>query len=262
MSTARVLVQSRTLPQRVVRSAYSVGADNLALICSAALFQGLTDRECEEVTYYAGKRIYARNQGLFVQGEPVRELILLKSGSVKHMQVASNGNEVLLRFCTAGDFANVFTGCPSATHSCSARATRPTVALVWGVARIQRFLEKCPLMQNNISRILAVQLQQMENRFHELATECVSQRLARVVSRLALQIGRTTSEGILISITREELAQMTGTTVFSVSRQLSIWSAQGSLLSRREAVIVREANRERFDDARLAAMHCSNVRLN
>src|SRR5438105_3762312 len=217
MSTARVLVQSRTLPQRVVRAAYTVGAENLALICSAALFQGLTHRVCQEVTYYAGKRIFARNQALFVQGEPVRELILLKSGSVKHTQVAPNGNEVLLRFCTAGDFANVFTGCASYTHSCSARATRPAVALIWDFARIQRFLEQCPQMQNNISRILAVQLQQMENRFRELATECVSRRLARVVSQLALQIGRATSEGILISITREELAQMTGTTVFSVS---------------------------------------------
>jgi CRP-like cAMP-binding protein len=117
-------------------------------------------------------------------------------------------------------------------------------------------------MRRNISRILAAQLQQMEDRFRELATECVSRRLALVVSRLAAQIGRATPEGIHISITREELAQMTGTTIFTVSRLLTIWSAQGSLLSRREAVIVPDINRMNFDVARLAARHCSVIRLN
>jgi CRP/FNR family transcriptional regulator, nitrogen oxide reductase regulator len=258
MSTARVLLQPRTLPQQAVRSAYSVGSENLALISSAALFQGLTDWECQEITYYAGKRIFARNHSLFAQGEPVRELILLKSGSVKHTQVAANGNEVLLRFCTAGDFANVFTGCASYTHSCAARATRPTVALVWDFARIHRFLEQCPQMRRNISRILAAQLEEMEDRFRELATENVSRRLALLVSRLAAQIGRATSEGIKISITREELAQMTGSTVFTVSRLLATWSAQGSLLSRRESVIVPDNRRMDLDRTRVAAMHCSS----
>jgi len=259
MSTARVLLQSRTPSQPLVRAGYSVGSENLALICSAALFQGLTNWECQEVTYYAGKRIFARNQPLFVQGEPVREVILLKSGSVKHTQVASNGNEVLLRFCTAGDFANVFTGCASFTHTCSARSTRPTVALVWDFDRIHRFIEQCPQMRRNISRLLAAKLQEMENRFRELATENVSRRLALVVSRLATQIGRATPEGMQISITREELAQMTGSTVFTVSRLLATWSAQGSLLSRRESVVVPHKSRMEFDRTRVAAMHCATT---
>src|SRR5215469_2174620 len=98
MSSARVIGNSRNPSQRVMRPGQPVCADNLRLIRSSALFQGLTDWECEEIAYYAGKRIFARNQALFVQGEPVRDLILLKAGSVKHTQVASNGNEVLLRF--------------------------------------------------------------------------------------------------------------------------------------------------------------------
>lgn len=218
----------------------ALGSEHVRLICDSALFQGLTDWEHQEIAYYAGKRVFTRNQTLFTQGEPVRELILLKSGSVKHTQVGSNGNEVLLRFCAAGDFATVFTGSASYIHTCSAKASLPGVALVWGFARMQRLLEQCPNIRRNISRILAMQLQEMESRFRELATESVSRRPALIVSRLAAQIGKATSEGILISITREELAQMTGTTMFTVSRQLSIWSAQGSLLSRREAVIVRD----------------------
>ena len=262
MSISRIPLELTQLSPRVAQAGRPLGSENFKLICNSALFQGLTDCECQEVAYYAGKRLFTRNQTLFVQGEPIRELILLKSGCVKHTQVDPNGNEVLLRFCTAGNFANVFTGSASYTHTCSARATRPSVVLVWDLQRMQRFLEQCPHMGQNISRVLATQLQEMEDRFRELATESVSRRLALVLSRLAAQIGKTTSEGIQISITREELAQMMGSTVFTVSRQLSIWSAQGSLLSRREAVIMPFAGRMPFEDSPLASTHCSNIRPN
>ena len=262
MSSSRMPLESIPLSRRVVHPGRSLGSENHRLICNSALFQGLTERECEEVAYYAGRRIFARNEVLFGQGEPIREIILLKSGCVKHTQVDSNGNEVLLRFCTAGNFASVFSGSASYTHTCSAKATRLSDALVWDLERIQRFLGQCPHMGRNISRVLATQLQEMEDRFRELATESVSRRLALLLSRLAAQIGKATSEGIQISITREELAQMMGSTVFTVSRQLSEWSAQGSLVSRREAVILPYAGQMRFEDSPLASKHCSNIRPN
>jgi CRP-like cAMP-binding protein len=114
-------------------------------------------------------------------------------------------------------------------------------------------------MRRNISRILSAQLQQMEDRFRELATECVSRRLALTLSRLGAQIGRATSEGIQISITREELAQMTGTTVFTVSRLLSAWSAQKLLISRRESVVVPNSSQTEVDRTSLIARHCPST---
>ena len=262
MSSSKIPLNSAPISRRDMRPVHSLGSENLVLICNSVLFQGLTECEYEEVAYYAGKRIFARNEVLFGQGEPIRELILLKSGCVKHTQVDSKGNEVLLRFCTSGNFASVFSGSASYTHTCSAKATRPSVGLVWDLERIQRLIGQCPHMGLNISRVLATQLQEMEDRFRELATENMSRRLALVLSRLAAQIGKATSEGIEISITREELAQMMGSTVFTVSRQLSEWSAQGSLLSRREAVIMPYAGQMRFEDSALASTHCSNIRPN
>ena len=242
MPSARIFVGPRNLSQQVALTGRILSSEILGPICTSSLFQGLTDLERQQLAYFAGKRNFARNQVLFVQGEPIRELVLLKSGIVKHTQVSSNGSEVLLRFCTAGDFANVFTGSAEYCHTCSAIATRPSVALIWDVSRMQWFLERYPQIRWNISRILADQVRQMEDQFQELATESVTRRVALALSRLAGQIGKATAEGIQISITREELAQMTGTTVFTVSRLLSMWSAQGSLLSRREAVIVPDRN--------------------
>jgi CRP-like cAMP-binding protein len=43
-----------------------------------------------------------------------------------------------------------------------------------------------------------------------------------------------------VCLSREDLAQMTGTTLFTVSRLLSGWEARGMVRSRREAVAIRD----------------------
>ena len=76
---------------------------------------------------------------------------------------------------------------------------------------------------------------QMQNRFQELATQRVEQRLARALMRLVRQFGRRTEDGVLvdISLSREDLAQMTGTNLFNVSRILSKWETNGLIASGR-----------------------------
>ena len=88
-------------------------------------------------------------------------------------------------------------------------------------------------------RILAQRLQVLEGRFREISTERVAPRLARELVRLLPQVGRSVDGVLEINLSREELAQMTATTLFTVSRLLSGWERQGIVTLRREAVIVR-----------------------
>ena len=83
-------------------------------------------------------------------------------------------------------------------------------------------------------------IQEMQERYHELATERVQQRIARVLLRLAAQSGRKMESGVLIdlSFSRQDLAEMTGTTLFSVSRILNQWETQGLVKVGREKVVV------------------------
>jgi CRP/FNR family transcriptional regulator, nitrogen oxide reductase regulator len=209
----------------------------LSLISSSPLFANLSERECLEIASYARTRTFTRNEPLFSQGQPVRELILLQSGSVKHTQVSSSGHEVLFRFSRTGDVVNLHSESRSA-HTCSVRATEPGKALIWELSRIQSFLLLYPEIRGNISRILTANLEELEERFREVATETVSKRLAFALLRLLKQIGKPSSRGIEIPLSREELAQMTGATLFTISRVLSGWSEKGFLLSRRESVVI------------------------
>jgi CRP-like cAMP-binding protein len=80
-------------------------------------------------------------------------------------------------------------------------------------------------------REMAAHMTDALTRVRELTTERVGQRLAHTLLRLMRQCGQTTPEGTLIvhPLTRLELAELTGTTLFTVSRTLTQWEAEGIL---------------------------------
>jgi CRP-like cAMP-binding protein len=80
----------------------------------------------------------------------------------------------------------------------------------------------------------------LEQRFREISTERVASRLSREIVRLLAQVGRVVNGTVEIALSREELAQLTGTTLFTVSRLLSDWDERGIVSTRREAVSVND----------------------
>src|SRR6201993_692576 len=88
-------------------SANSNLAEHLVLMCASALFTGLSQRECMEIASCARARTFARDEILFAQGQPVRNLILLESGSVKLPQLSPAGSEVLRWMSGSGEPVNV-----------------------------------------------------------------------------------------------------------------------------------------------------------
>lgn len=213
------------------------------MMCSSALFTGLSPRECREIASSAQARTFARDELLFMQGQPVRNMVLIQSGSVKLTQLSANGNEVILWMNGTGDAMGVHADSTSCNHTCSARAIEQCKALVWEYARLQMLVVEYPQLRKNISQILATRLHELEERFREVATEKVSQRLAFALSRILKRVGKKSREGIEVSVSREELAQLTGTTLFTISRILSKWAEMGVVIPRREAVLVPDPER-------------------
>ncbi|TIL38143.1 MAG: winged helix-turn-helix domain-containing protein, partial [Mesorhizobium sp.] len=75
-----------------------------------------------------------------------------------------------------------------------------------------------------------------------MSTQQVEQRIAHALLRIVSQSGRKTPEGIEIDfpITRQDIAEMTGTTLHTVSRLLSAWEDQGIVRSGRQKVTVTD----------------------
>ena len=241
MTTERLSVVRQ--PRLEVLSAESSIAERVVLMCASALFTGLTKQQCWEIASCARARIFARDEILFMQGQPVHSLMLIQTGSVKLTQLSSNGNEVILWMNGEGDAVGEHADGSSCTHSCSARAMEQCKALTWEYTRLQNVLIEYPQIRKNINQILSGRLRELEERFREVATEKVAKRLALTLLRLLKKVGKDNRGGVQVSLSREELAQMTGTTLFTISRILSKWGEEGFVLPRREAVLVRDPQR-------------------
>jgi len=209
------------------------------LISSSPLFEGLQPQELEKIARLARPKTIARDELLFMQGQPVRIVGLIRTGSMKITQLAPNGNEVILWIYGAGSVLGTLTDPTSCCYNCSARAIEQSTALVWDYTAIQALMLEHPQIRKNAGQILAIRLDELEERFREVATERVAKRVALALQRLLKHVGKKVGEGIEVSLSREELAQMTGTTLFTISRLLSRWNELGYVIPRREAVIVR-----------------------
>lgn len=241
MATARLSVASYASAGTL--HADSTLAERVVTMCASALFSGLTEEQVLEIASCARARTFARDELLFMEGQSARNLVMIQSGSVKLSQLSPSGNEVIMWMQGSGEPVGVPAHTMSCSHTCSARAMEQCHASVWEYAKLQKLLVDYPQIRTNISSILSNRLNELQERFREVATEKVAKRLALTLLRLVKKIGKPTREGTAVFLSREELAQMTGTTLFTISRLLSRWGEEGFVLPRREAVVVVDPHR-------------------
>jgi len=204
------------------------------------LFSDVAPADCSVIIAAAREKRFARRQTIFSEGDPVQQVVLLLSGCVKITQLGLNGNEVILRLNGVGEVVGAFRLCAGCTHCSAAQAVQPSTALVWDSATFERLQERFPAFRRNTVRALEERLQEMEQRFREVSTEKVGSRLSSELLRLSNRLGRVTNGHLEISLSRAELAQLTCTTLFTVSRLLCRWQTLGIVSIRREAVLVRD----------------------
>lgn len=202
------------------------------------VFATLSASEFKEVTSAAHEKLLPRRETIYNEGDPIREVFLLTAGCVKVTQLGPNGQEVILRLHGPSELIGAQGLSAGKLHLATARAIQTSTALVWEASVFESISDRIPSLRRNTARILGERLQEMEERFREISTQKVASRLSHQLIRLLNQLGRGTDHPVEIGLSREELAQLTGTTLFTVSRLLSQWEKQGIISSRREAVVV------------------------
>ena len=205
------------------------------------LLQGLSTDALEEVLAGASEKRVEAGRTLFREGDPASALYVVLTGRLKLTQVVADGHEVILRFAGPGDALAALALFEGATYPLSAEAVVESHVLVWHREALTDMFRRHPQLSINAMQLLSERLREVQERFRELATERVAQRIARALLRLVRQAGRKVEGGVLIDLplSRQNLAEMTGTTLFTVSRVLSQWEAEGILESGRERVLVR-----------------------
>ena len=211
-----------------------------ALAQRFSLFAGVPPSDCASILSVAREKTYARRQTIFAEGDPVRQILMLLSGCVKLMQIGQDGSEVILRLACPGEVVGALALCSDIGHCATAQAMESSVALVWERASFDGALERFPVFRRNLLRVMESRLHEMDQRFREISTQKVAPRLSSQLVRLLRQVGKHVNGHVEITLSQAELAQLTGTTLFTVSRLLSEWKLQGIVHVGRESVLVRD----------------------
>lgn len=201
------------------------------VVFQSAFFQGLPEDRATQVVAAARLVKVRKNAVLFRQEEEARFTYLLVSGRLKLHQGTMDGAQTLLRVIGPGQIMAIISVLNEATYPATATAERDSVALSWDSKTLDRLFLDYPRLCRNALEIVSARTQEMQLRFGELAAERTERRLARAVLRLADQLGKESKEGPGISLdlklSRQDLAEMIGATLFSVSRILGAWQRQG-----------------------------------
>jgi CRP/FNR family transcriptional regulator, nitrogen oxide reductase regulator len=159
--------------------------------------------------------------------------------------VTPDGQQVILLMVGPHQIFGAVSATGPAEYPTSAEAVMPSAALAWDRERMHHFFDTVPRLARNAMELVAGHVQELQDRLREMATERVERRLAHTLLRLIGHAGRKVDEGVLLDLplTRQDLAEMTGTTLYTVSRILSRWEAEGITRSRRQQVLVRTPHR-------------------
>lgn len=218
----------------------SLVSSEIRLLQAAELFRGLEADQLEEIRREARLIELGRNAYLFYQGDPAERVHVLLEGSIKLVQVTLDGQQVLMRYIHPGEAFTLLAALEGIEYPASAQAATESRILAWDRPTIQSLMLRFPVIALHVLEVVAAHVREFQDRLRELSTERVERRLARALLRLANQAGRKVSAGVLIDLplSRQDLAEMTGTTLYTVSRTLSQWESAGIIHSSREKVVI------------------------
>lgn len=219
-----------------------VPALDRSLIAGLPAFASLSGEELDQVLSSARSARHPKDSAVFSQGEEARNFFLLLSGHIRVVQTSPEGHQVVARYINEGELFGIAVAMGRSTYPATAMAAVDCVALSWPNSAWPDLQSRFPAFGANAYQTIGTRLQETQARVMEMSSEQVEQRIAHTLLRLVTQSGRKTAEGIVIDfpISRQDIAEMTGTTLHTVSRLLSGWEEEGLVRSGRQKVTVTD----------------------
>ena len=194
--------------------------------------------ECTQLFAAARRKEFARGEMIYSQGDRVQQVLLITAGFAKVTRLGRSGTQAIVKFAVPGDVLGVNSLYSANIHGSAAQVVRACRALAWDAAVFRSLMDRHTVLHQTMVRILTEDMLELEERFREVATVQVGPRVARQLVRLMGRFRASGDETVEIALSREELAQMTGTTPFTVSRLLSSWEKHGIIKRDRDGVTI------------------------
>ncbi len=196
------------------------------------IFSNLNDDELSELANLSIERSFVPNEFIFWDGDAPEWFYIIAEGKVKVLKYSSSGREFIIAFFSPGEMFGEVAVFENKSYPASAQAVTETKVVGVKRDKFLSFLANHPQIALRIIAVLAGRLRDAQGRLRDFAGERVEQRLASVLLMLSAKLGLT------LPFTRQEIADMTGTTTETAIRVMSHLKDRGIIRSVRGKVII------------------------
>ena len=190
-------------------------------------------------------RSYDKGEALFAEGDPSEYLHTIVTGRAKVVKMLPSGKELILEIFGPGDPIGAVVAYEGRPYPATAIAVDPTTCLLVRRAPFFALLERHPSLVRSFVMGLTQRIVELTRRLPEVASGRVETRFAHLFLKLADKMGTAHAEGTFVAmpLSRQDLADLTGTTIETCIRIMSRWGKQGVVRTEKDGFVLvdREA---------------------
>jgi CRP-like cAMP-binding protein len=211
-----------------------------AVLRITPVFRRLSAQDLHTIARAATARHYEKGQMIFEQDSPADAFYTIASGRVKIFKMLPTGKDLILEIFGTGDPLGAIAAYDGRPFPASAVALEDTVCVVIPRATFFSLLEEHASLVRGLMLGMTVRLVELTNRLAQLSGTRVEPRFARLFLKLADQMGRKERGGIFIplALSRQELADMTGTTIETGIRIMSRWGKEEVVRTEKDGFVI------------------------
>jgi len=209
---------------------------------ATALYRALAPEDRARLAEVSVVRSYDKGETLFSEGDPSDFLYTILTGRAKVVKMIPSGKEVILEIFGPGDPVGAVVAYEGRPYPASAIALERSSCLLVRRAPFFALLERHPTLVRGFLLGLTQRIVELTRRIPEVAGGRVETRFAHLFLKLADKMGRPEREGTLVpmALSRQDLADLTGTTVETCIRIMSRWGKEGVVRTEKDGFVVQD----------------------
>jgi len=214
-----------------------------SLLAPLPPFSRLSRTQIREILDAASSHLIPVGTAVFNEGDKADYFYLLLDGTIRVVRITEDGEQVISMHIPAGQLFGIAPALGRDTYPATSMAASELLILRWSTRLWTDFVAKYDGFATETYKTVGQRVGDMNDRIVEMATQHVEQRIACALLRLINQSGVKRADGSIevgFPVTRQDVSQMTGTTLHTVSRLLSAWEKSGIVSSKRKKITIRQ----------------------
>jgi CRP-like cAMP-binding protein len=207
----------------------------------STVFSSLKEKELKAVSAFFEKKSYKKNDKIFHEGDTSEWFYLVGEGEVKILKHTITGKDIILEVMAPGDIFGGVAVLDNSPFPANAQAMDAVTVIRISRWNLLKIMEEYPILKLEVVKYFSGKLRDAHEMLKDLATERVEKRIAALLIRLAEKAGVSEKgyKKINFPITRQELAEMAGTTVETCIRTTSKFQKLGLIKSSNNRIMIK-----------------------